>query len=78
MKLQVLNSKNFERKPVSGSRKVNLFAKHHDRLSDNIKEEDKNFENGAFYFLTFIIIVIVTLTLFQSKILNFLFSHFLF
>ena len=77
MKQQALNSKNFERKPVPGSEYANLFGKNHNRLSDNIKEVDKNFENGAIYFLTFIIILIVTFTLFQSKILNFLFSHFL-
>ena len=77
MKLQILGRTKFNRTPVPGSRYKNLFDQHHDNVPANIKEEDNNRENGAIYFLTFIIIVIVTFTLFQSKILNFLFSHFL-
>ncbi|MCK4765512.1 MAG: hypothetical protein KAW12_25145 [Candidatus Aminicenantes bacterium] len=41
------------------------------------REKERDFESGAIYFLSFVIIVILTFFLFKSKILHFVFSNFL-
>jgi len=75
MKQQTISHKNSDATPVSESVYANRFNENRDRLSNSEKEDEKNLGNAAIYFLTFVVIVIVTFTLFQSKILNFLFSH---
>lgn len=41
------------------------------------REQEKDFDNGALYFLSFIVIVILTFSLFKSDILHLFFSYFL-
>ena len=78
MKTETLDAVKFKHEPGFGSGRTELFKKiHNNRYIKNKKKEEKNLDNGAIYFLTFIIIIIVTFSLFKTKILHLIFSHFL-
>lgn len=77
MKHQTLNSIGSKPGPGTASGFKEVFGKNDYRSLGNKKKEEGNIENGAIYFLIFLIITIVSVSLFKSKILHFLFSHFL-
>ena len=77
MKYRTVNNRRSKAGPDPGSGYEDVGGKNYYRVLGKKKKEEGNIENGAVYFLIFIIITIVSFSLFKSKILHFLFSHFL-
>lgn len=77
MKYQTVNNINPKAGPDSDSGYKDVFSSNYYKSLGNKKKEDGNIDSGAIYFLIFIMITIISFSLFKSKILHFLFSHFL-